>query len=74
VVWVTPEGVFVLSDEEKWAKAKRLLVELQELLEADPNAMPHKRLEQIRGFLIYVTRTYSCMVPYFIGLHMTIDY
>jgi hypothetical protein len=73
VVRVTPDGVYVLSDEEKWVKAKRLLAELQELLEAGPNVMPHKRLEQIRGVLIYVTLTYPCMVPYLIGIHMTID-
>jgi hypothetical protein len=30
-------------------------------------------LEQIRGLLIYVTRTYPGMVPYLIGMHMTID-
>lgn len=32
-----------------------------------------KRLEQIRGFLIYVSRTYPWMPPYLKGLHLTID-
>jgi hypothetical protein len=43
------------------------------MLEDDPTRLSRKRLEQIRGFLIYVTRTYPCMVPYLIGLHLTID-
>ena len=32
-----------------------------------------KRLEQIRGFIIYVSRTYPWMPPYLKGLHLTID-
>ena len=35
--------------------------------------VPHKRLECIRGFLIYVTRTYKWMMPYLKGLHLTFD-
>jgi hypothetical protein len=73
VVRVNKDGVFVLSDEEKWVKAKRLLQEVLDLIAIDPASLPRKRLEQVRGFLIYVTRTYPCMVPYLIGLHMTID-
>ena len=33
----------------------------------------HKRLECIRGFLIYVARTFKWMTPYLKGLHLTID-
>jgi hypothetical protein len=33
----------------------------------------HKLLEQYRGFLVYVTRTYPIMVPYLKGLHLTLD-
>ena len=35
--------------------------------------VPHKRLECIRGFLIYVARTLKGMTPYLKGLHRTID-
>jgi hypothetical protein len=73
VIRVTPDGVFVLLPEDKWNKAKAMLQEIRVMLEKDPSSLPRKRLEQIRGFLIYVTRTYHCMVPYLIGLHMTID-
>jgi hypothetical protein len=73
VVRVNEDGVFVLSDEDKWRKAKLLLQEVLNLVEANPVSVPRKRLEQVRGVLVYVTRTYPCMVPYLIGLHMTID-
>jgi hypothetical protein len=43
------------------------------MLEADPDSLSRKRLEQIRGFLMYVTRTYVRMAPYMIGFHTTID-
>jgi hypothetical protein len=67
------DGVFVLSDEEKWIKAKKLMHEVLDLLAEDSQHLPRHRLEQIRGFLVYVTRTYPCMVSYLIGMHMTID-
>jgi hypothetical protein len=73
VVRITPDGVCVLALEDKWNKAKLMLSEIEEMLEQNPNSLPRKRLEQIRGFLIYVTRTYPYMVPYLIRLHMTID-
>jgi hypothetical protein len=43
------------------------------MIKTDPKGMNWKRLEEIRGFLVYVTRTYIGMAPYLIGLHMTID-
>jgi hypothetical protein len=47
--------VLVLSDADKWNQAKELLKEFALMLEANPEVMGHKRLEQIRGFLAYVT-------------------
>lgn len=35
--------------------------------------MNKERLEQIRGFMNYVSRTYRWVVPYIKGLHLTID-
>jgi hypothetical protein len=52
---------------------KDLLLETKALLAQDPTRLPHKCLEQIRGFLIYNTCTYPGMVPYLIGFHLTID-
>jgi hypothetical protein len=65
--------VFVLSDEEKWIKAKKVLEEVLALVEVDAERLPRLRLEQVRGFLVYLTRTYPCMRSYLIGMRMTID-
>jgi hypothetical protein len=35
--------------------------------------LPHKTAESYRGFLVDVSRTYSAMVPYLKGIHLTID-
>ena len=57
--------------KEKWAKLQSMVRELLQLLLAGP--MPHKRLEKIRGFLIYMARTYRWMTPYLKSLHLVID-
>ena len=33
----------------------------------------HKRLESVRGFLVYVAGTFKAMVPYLKGIHLTLD-
>lgn len=42
--------------------------------ECPKGTLPHKQAERIRGFLIYVSRTYRAMVPYLKGLHLTLDF
>jgi hypothetical protein len=73
VVRTDGDGVHVLVSQEKWDRTKAQLLEIVEMLHTDQNKMSRKRLEEIRGFLVYVTRTYIGMAPYLIGLHMTID-
>jgi hypothetical protein len=58
---------------EKWTKTKMLIDELQEMQQNQEDRLPLKRLLQIRGFLLYVTRTYRYMIPHLKGLHLTID-
>jgi hypothetical protein len=67
------DRVFVLASEEKYLKAKALLKEVHELLEADVLQLSRKQLEQIRGLLMYVTCRQVGMPPYMINFHMTID-
>jgi hypothetical protein len=66
-------GVHCLVSEEKWKKTQDLLLETKNMLLTNPNHRPRKRLEQIRGFLMYVARTYTGLIPYLIGFHLTID-
>jgi hypothetical protein len=42
-------------------------------MEQDPDKMPQKWLEQIWGFLQYVTQLYTSLTSFLIGFHMTID-
>jgi hypothetical protein len=65
-------GVRILVSRKKWAKAKRLLATLQELVLAS-EWVDHKVLEIIRGFLVYVAHTYKPLTPFLMGLHMSID-
>jgi hypothetical protein len=65
-------GVRILVSRKKWAKAKRLLATLHELVLAF-EWVDHKVLERIRGFLVYVARTYKPLAPFLMGLHMSID-
>jgi hypothetical protein len=66
-------GVFAFVSQEKWDKAKSQIEEVIEMVEKDPDRLDHKRLEQVRGFLQYITQTYSGMTPYLIGFHLTLD-
>ena len=68
----TTEGRVVgMVSQEKWDRTKRLIAELQLLLSKGP--LPLQRLLEIRGFLMYVVRTYTWLNPYMKGLHLTID-
>jgi hypothetical protein len=56
----------VLVTQEKWDKTKRLLAVLTCEL-ADGVWLNFKSLESGRGFMIYVSRTYHPMIPFFVG-------
>jgi hypothetical protein len=70
--------------QERWDKTKGKLdwiartiagVRGGDIPEACPEGeVPHKQLELIRGFLVYVARTYSTMVMYLKGVHLTLDF
>jgi hypothetical protein len=50
-----------------------LVQEMKAMLENDATLLNRKQLEQIRGFLQYITQTYTSMTSYLIGIYMTID-
>jgi hypothetical protein len=73
VVCHTDTGaVRVLCTQDKWDKAGTYIQELQ-AVNTTTNSFPHKRLEHIRGFLIYVIRTYPAFTSYLKGIHLTLD-
>ena len=69
----TTEGkVRIRTDQEKWDKTREWIRKLNMWLE-EGGPLNFKELERMRGFLIYVSRTYTAMTPYLKGLHQTID-
>ena len=60
-----------MVSQEKWDKTKGLLKELTEMLTKGP--LPLQRMLEIRGFLMYVVRTYPWLNPYMKGMHLTIN-
>ena len=63
--------VEITVNQIKWEKIRSIVLELETLIRED--RVPHKILERIRGFLIYVARTFKWMTPYRKGLHLNID-
>jgi hypothetical protein len=71
-VSASADGVGVSCGQEKWNKAKRILDDLQAQLLVSTE-LPHKDLEQKRGFLVHLQRTYPCITPFIKGIHLTLD-
>jgi hypothetical protein len=64
-------GVRILVSIKKWANAKRILAMLRQLVLAS-EWVDQKVLKRIRGFLVYMARTYKKLTPFPMGLHMSI--
>lgn len=67
------DNVRVTIAQDKWDKTKLLIREVFDLLKKDPQSLPRRRLEEVRGFLNYVCQTFRSLTPYLIGFHLTID-
>jgi len=67
------QGLDGTVTQAKWTKGRDQVKEIAAMLEENPTEMPRERLERIRGFLVYLSRTYTDMVPYLKGIHLTLD-
>ena len=65
-------AVTLLVSEEKWLKTKEWVRWILDNVDNN-EGISHKTLLSCRGFLIYVSRTYTPFKPYLRGLHKTID-
>jgi len=67
-----PSAIIVSCTQEKWTHARTYLLEIQSVVR---QGLPflHKDLEQKRGFLVYITRTYPAFTPFLKGIHLTLD-
>jgi hypothetical protein len=57
-----------MTSQEEWDKTKSILQWMAQELRNSPH-LPHKTLENRRGFLVYVSNTYPSMIPYLKSLH-----
>ena len=62
--------VVITVTQVKWEKTRTLVIELETFMRE--YRVPHKRLECITSFLIYVARTFKFMAPYPKVLHLNI--
>jgi hypothetical protein len=65
-------GVGVSCGQAKWEKAQRIISDLSAQLQRSPS-LNHKELEQKRGFMVHLQRTYPCITPFLKGFHLTLD-
>jgi len=70
--------VWAYVSQKKWDKGRNYITNwIQQLLSCEHNGtvgmLEHKHLEQGRGFLVYLSRTYTTIVPYLKGIHLTLD-
>jgi hypothetical protein len=83
VMWATEANVEKMVIQERWEKTKDKIDWMWrvfqgecggDILEHCPEGcIPHTKLESIQGFMVYVARTYSTMVPYLKVIHLTLD-
>lgn len=69
------EAVDKMVAQAKWDKGKLVIQELAERCKdaSDLPSLCHKDLERKRGFLVHLAMTLTNLVPFFKGLHLTID-
>jgi hypothetical protein len=60
-----------MVSQEKLNRTQGQIKELADMIPRGP--LPLQRLLKIRGFLMYVVRTYTWLNPYVKGLHLTVD-
>ena len=77
-VVVEDENVFAYVSLKKWNKGKAFIASWLNLLKEAKSEnrtaqLNHKDMERGRGFLVYLSRTYTSIVPYLKGIHLTID-
>jgi len=77
-VCVKDESVLAYVSQKKWDKGRSYIAGWLEIVQraVSFNEVPcleHKQMEQGRGFLVYLSRTYTSIVPYLKGIHLTLD-
>ena len=67
------EGVYEQVSQHRWDKVKRLMNYFVDIEDKEKWGLERANMESIRGFLVYMSRTYWDMNPYLEGLHLNLD-
>ena len=59
--------------QEIWDKNRRLILELVGMEREGRYWISRARMESLRGFLVYIYRTYRDINPYLKGVHLTLE-
>jgi hypothetical protein len=65
--------VEVSVSQERWDKAKNMILWIDDALKSNECPLNFKTLESYRGFLIYISRTYPSITLYLKRIHLTLD-
>ena len=78
IVNTSAQEITVCVTEEKWLRGRSIVLKLLETylpLKGNEAAIfQRKELEQDRGFLVHLGMTYTDIVPYLKGLHLSLDF
>ena len=66
------EEVCGIVSQDFGDKVKRLIQVLVDMEDKEKGGLERSNMESIRGFLVYMARTYRDMNPYLKGLHLTL--
>ena len=77
-VSVQEGSVLAYVSQKKWDKGRAYISGWLEIVQRalsfkEVACLEHKQMEQGRGFLVYLSRTYTSIVPYLKGIHLTLD-
>jgi hypothetical protein len=68
---ISPDKIGETVTQEKWEKVKAIAEKV--LSEGPLPDFCHKELERQRGFLVHLSMTFSSLVPFLKGIHLTLD-
>eukprot|EP00957_Ditylum_brightwellii_P189170 14399524-Ditylum_brightwellii.AAC.1 len=74
----TGQGLYALTTQEKWDKFKNIVRGWLEHYKRKPTPLlypvfVHKDMQKGRGFLIHMGETYPMFVPFYRGIHLTLE-
>jgi len=77
-VSVEDNSVLAYVSHKKWEKGRAYIAGWLRIVKVaiaakETPCLEHKQMEQGRGFLVYLSRTYTSIVQYLKGIHLTLD-